>query len=419
MIVMLNIFSVVISRQIQLVTITDPSTSGLIISYMLPLSQMTASLIYPMIFLTKSAVSIQRLYQYAKWKHHEKPFFTPKAPANWPNSGEIYVHNLSVRYRKGLPLVLKGVTFKVQPGEKVGIIGRTGSGKSTALLTFMRILEMAAYDNGQPMGYISIDGQRIDEIGLHELRGKISIIPQDPFLLEGTLRFNLDPDTRYEDEELISILKSVSVFDTIKLEDIVNQKYKKLKEKMKKKIEKMPEKEKKRLTKGFKDVDTYVNSTVKMDDDPILKRLNSKGLEEADKLSLELEQGGTNLSIGQRQLVCIARALIKQPKILLMDEATANIDQKTDSIIQKLIKETLKNTTVMTIAHRLITIVQYDKIVILEKGVKIEEGSPAELLEDGESFFTKMVAEGGKEFVEKMKLAANDRSLDPAALFAN
>jgi ABC-type multidrug transport system fused ATPase/permease subunit len=381
---------------------------------------MTGSLIYPMVYLVKSAVSIQRLFSYAKWTKHEKPFFKPKAPKNWPNRGEIQVKDLSVRYRPGLPLVLKKVSFDISPGEKVAIIGRTGSGKSTALLTFMRILEMAQDENGQPMGHIKIDGQRIDQIGLHELRGNISIIPQDPFLLEGTLRFNIDPSNLYADQDIIQALNSVSVLETFSLQDIMDQKFKKLKEKAEKEFKKLKPEKKKKLTKEFGgDAQSYVNSTIRLDEDPEIRRIKKKGLKDEDKLTLELEQGGTNLSIGQRQLICIARALIKNPKILLMDEATANIDQKTDSVIQSLIKETLTDTTVITIAHRLITIIQYDKIVILEQGEKIEEGSPSALLENKESFFTKLVAEGGQEFLQKMEMAANDRTLDPAVLFAD
>ena len=138
---------------------------------------------------------------------------------------------MSVRYRKGLPLVLDGINYEISPGEKVAIIGRTGSGKkaisantlgkSTALLSLMRILEMAEDANGKPLGSITIDGVRIDEIGLHELRSKIAIIPQDPFLLSGTLRFNIDPTNIYSDEEICKALEDVQVLDTISSSDIL------------------------------------------------------------------------------------------------------------------------------------------------------------------------------------------------------
>ena len=290
----------------------------------------------------------------------------------------------------------------------------------------MRILEMAEDNNGNPLGTITIDGQRIDEIGLHELRSKIALIPQDPFLLSGTLRFNIDPTNIYTDEEICKALEDVQVLDTISSADILQQKIIKLKEKQKEKLKNMKEKELKRVSKEFRTVEDFAASTVKFEDDPDIRRIQTEGVTNQDKLAFELEARGSNLSIGQRQLICIARALVKKPKILLMDEATANIDQKTDSVIQNLIKNTLKETTVVTIAHRLITIIQYDKIIILEQGKKVEEGSPAELLDLPGGCFRRLVNESGhgltgraqEEYINKMKKAALDHSLDPANLFA-
>ena len=153
-------------------------------------------------------------------------------------------------------------------------------------------------------------------------------------------------------------------------------------------------------------------------EDQELKRLKEKGPELKDKLNYEIEANGGNLSLGQRQLICIARALVMKPKILLMDEATANIDQKTDSIIQTVIKEKMKDTTVVTIAHRLITIVQYDKILILENGKKKEEGAPIDLMKDQGSYFRELVMEGGEKFFEKMVYAAEHKEEDVAKIFA-
>lgn len=285
---------------------------------------------------------------------------------------------------------------------------------------------MAEDANGNPIGSITIDGQRIDQIGLHELRSNIAIIPQDPFLLSGTLRFNIDPTNIYQDEEICRALEDVQVLDTISSADILQQKIIKLKEKQKEKLKNMKDKELKRISKEFRTVEDFAASTIKFDDDPDIKRIQTEGVTNQDKLAFELEARGSNLSIGQRQLICIARALVKRPKILLMDEATANIDQKTDSVIQNLIKNTLKETTVVTIAHRLITIIQYDKIIILEQGKKVEEGSPAELLDLQGGWFRRLVNESGhgltgksqEEYINKMKKAALDHSLDPANLFA-
>lgn len=285
---------------------------------------------------------------------------------------------------------------------------------------------MAEDDNGTPLGTITIDGVAIDSIGLHELRGNMAIIPQDPFLLAGTLRFNIDPTNIYSDDVICKALEAVQVLDTISSADILQQKIVKLKEKQKDKLKAMKKKDLKKMKDQFGTVENFTSSTVRFDDDPDIKRIQNEGVTNQDKLGLELESRGSNLSIGQRQLVCIARALVKKPKILLMDEATANIDQKTDSVIQNLIKNTLKETTVVTIAHRLITVIQYDKIIILEQGKKVEEGSPADLLDIEGGWFRRLVGESGHgdsgkskdEHLRKMKLAATDRTLDPANLFA-
>ena len=402
-------------------TISDPSTAGLMISYILPLTSMTAALFYPFTMLVNSSVSLQRLSEYINWNIHEKPFFTPEAEVNWPSKGEIEAVNLSVRYRKGLPLVLDGIDLKIQPREKVAIVGRTGSGKSTSLLAFMRILEMAKDDDRNPLGFIKIDGVKINEVGLHELRGKLAIIPQDPFLLQGSIRFNIDPSNIYTDEEIIESLEKVSVLDTIRQEDLIAQRIKEIKEREKEKIKKMSQKEKDEIKKKFNTADNYVRSVINSDllveNDSELKFIRSRGVSQKDKLNFMIEERGSNLSIGQRQLICIARALVRKPKILLMDEATANIDQKTDAIIQNVIKNELDNTTVITIAHRLITIIQYDKLFIFEKGKKVEEGSPLELIESG-GFFCNLVNEGGEDFRKKMIFAAKNRDVDPAVLFS-
>lgn len=187
----------------------------------------------------------------------------------------------------------------------------------------------------------------------------------------------------------------MQVLDTISSADILQQKILKLKEKQKEKLKNMKEKEIKRVSKEFRTVEDFAASTIKIEDDPDIRRIQTEGVTNQDKLAFELEARGSNLSIGQRQLICIARALVKKPKILLMDEATANIDQKTDSVIQNLIKNTLKETTVVTIAHRLITIIQYDKIIILEQGKKVEEGSPADLLDLEGGWFRRLVNESG------------------------
>ena len=412
----------------RILVFADNGTTGLIISTLIPMTGMLASLMYPMIKLAKAGVSVDRLKEYITYTKFEKAFSHPAAPSpDWPRKGEIKVSNLSIRYRPGLPLVLKGVDFEVSAGEKVAIVGRTGSGKSTTLLALLRILEMAEGRSGNPLGSISIDGMNIAYVGLHELRGKVGIIPQDPYLFEGTLRFNLDPLEDYSDADLIEVLRAVSVIQTIRSSDLIAQRVQELKGKLLAKNEKKLKSEQKspknhpKSTKS-RDDDVYdsTEETLNLNNDPLIFKIRNEGASDSDKLQFKIESKGANLSIGQRQLICIARALINKPKILLMDEATANIDQRTDSVVQRLIKTRLGETTVVTIAHRLLSIIQYDKVIVLENGEKVEEGAPYDLLEKGEGgIFKGLVEEGGDEFYHRMVRASSDWSIDTAELFSD
>lgn len=237
---------------------------------------------------------------------------------DWPQEGRIEFIDYSLRYRPETEMVLKNLSFEVKPKEKIGIVGRTGAGKSTICLALCRIVE--AYG-----GSIVIDGVDISKIGLADLREKITIIPQDPTLFEGTLRFNLDPVGNISDTDLLKMAKKASLVDLISRDE--------------------------------------------------------KGLDQM------IEDGGKNLSSGEKQLVCICRAILRKNKVVLMDEATANIDIKTEQIIQKLIHEEFVDSTVLTIAHRLNTIINSDRVLVLSKGEVQEYDDPQKLLEDSDSLF--------------------------------
>jgi len=271
--------------------------------------------------LENDMVSMERCCKYMKIVQ-EEPSYIPEVDdklksENWPQNGEIEFKDFSVRYRPGTEIVLKKINFHVQPGEKVGVCGRTGSGKSTICLCLFRILEATE-------GQIFIDNIDISTIGLDLLRSNLTIIPQDPCLLEGTLKYNIDPFNKNKNEDIIQILKDI----------------------------------------GFE----YTES-----DDKIMDKM--------------IEQGGSNLSVGQKQLVCIARALLRKSKIVVMDEATANIDMNTEQIIQKALNLVLENSTVITVAHRIKTIINYDKILVLDAGEVKEFDSPTNLLKDENSLF--------------------------------
>ncbi|RLV99346.1 hypothetical protein DV515_00009898 [Chloebia gouldiae] len=285
---------------------------GLSVSYAL---QVTLSLNW-MVRMTSdletNIVAVERIKEYSETET-EAPWIIEgkRPPENWPSKGDLEFVNYSVRYRKGLDLVLKDLNLQVHGGEKIGIVGRTGAGKSSMTLCLFRILEAVK-------GEIKIDGVKISEIGLHDLRSRLTIIPQDPVLFSGTLRMNLDPFNKYSDEEIWKALE-------------------------------------------LSHLKRFVSSQPSM-------------------LDYECSEGGENLSVGQRQLVCLARALLRKTRILILDEATAAIDLETDDLIQMTIRTQFVDCTVLTIAHRLNTIMDYTRVLVLDNGTIAEFDKPANLI---------------------------------------
>jgi ATP-binding cassette subfamily C (CFTR/MRP) protein 1 len=272
--------------------------------------------------------SVERILYYSENVEPEGPEFVPeKDPpeGTWPSKGEIEIKNASMRYRNG-PLVLKDISLKVKGGEKIGVVGRTGSGKSSLMIVLFRISEIEK-DGGQ----ILIDGVDTAEIGTEALRLNLSIIPQDPVMFSNTVRYNLDPFGTKSDQELWDALIKVQLGQAVASLE--------------------------------------------------------KGLDE------EVSEGGENFSQGQRQLLCIARSLLRNPSVLVMDEATASIDNETDALIQTMIRENFKDATILTIAHRLNTIMDSDRVLVLDDGRVAEFDSPEALLQKKDSIFKSMVEE--------------------------
>ncbi|TRY93755.1 hypothetical protein DNTS_011687, partial [Danionella cerebrum] len=270
--------------------------------------------------------SVERVVEYTELES-EAPWETQKhPPLDWPNRGLITFDRVNFSYSSDGPAVLKNISAMFRPQEKVGIVGRTGAGKSSLISALFRLTE--------PEGKILVDGVAISEIGLHDLRQKISIIPQDPVLFTGTMRKNLDPFNQHSDHDLWNALQEVQ---------------------LKSAVEELP-----------------------------------------GKLETELAESGSNFSVGQRQLVCLARAILRKNRILIIDEATANVDPRTDELIQKTIREKFKECTVLTIAHRLNTIIDSDRILVLDAGRIHEYDAPHILLQNQNGLFYKMVQQTGK-----------------------
>lgn len=253
-----------------------------------------------------------------------------KPPPEWPQKGRIQFDKISLRYfpDPNAELVLKELEFEILPMEKVGIVGRTGAGKSSLINALFRL----SYNDGS----IVIDHRDTKHMGLHDLRTKISIIPQEPVLFSGTMRYNLDPFEEYSDDKLWSALEEV------KLKELIME-----------------------LPHG---------------------------------LQSRIYEGGSNFSVGQRQLVCLARAILRENRVLVLDEATANVDPQTDNLIQATIRTKFAECTILTIAHRLHTVMDCDKVLVMDAGKAVEFGAPYELIMDtnGPRMFNGMVNEGGR-----------------------
>ena len=328
------------------------STTGLTVQYVLTLSSIVRSLILSFgAFMTDASI-VERLKEYCDFTEFEAPLKLVgdhQIPKTWPDEGGILFKGVNVRYREGLPLVIEDLNLNIKGGSKVALLGRTGSGKSTTMLTIARILELPDKSKGS-VGSIKIDGVDISKIGLHKLRENIAFIPQDPYMVEGTLRFNLDQLGLCSDTEIIDILGRINFFET-----------------------------------------HQHNQKEKIEEEAYFIQNNRK-----KSLDFMVQSHGGNLSLGQRQLICIARALLKKTKILIMDEATASIDKRMDDLIQKTILTQMTDATVLTIAHRLETVINYGHIVVMDKGQKIEEGTVEELV-DLKGVFYSMLEKAGIE----------------------
>uniref|UniRef100_A0A804LAC5 Uncharacterized protein n=1 Tax=Musa acuminata subsp. malaccensis TaxID=214687 RepID=A0A804LAC5_MUSAM len=303
----------------------NPSIAGLAVTYGLTLNSQLATIIWNICNVDNKIISVERIMQYSRIPS-EAPLLIEgcRPTTNWPQVGTICFKNIEVRYAEHLPSVLKNITCIVPGRKKVGVVGRTGSGKSTLIQALFRIVEPRE-------GTIEIDDVDICKIGLHDLRSRLSIIPQDPIMFEGTVRGNLDPLKEYSDSRIWEVLDKCQLGDMI--------------------------------------------------------RKNSK------KLDSTVIENGENWSVGQRQLLCLGRALLKRSNILVLDEATASVDTATDGIIQETLREEFKDCTILTIAHRIHTVIDSDLILVLSEGKILEYDKPSMLLEREDSAFSKLIKE--------------------------
>uniref|UniRef100_A0A665UCN9 ATP-binding cassette, sub-family C (CFTR/MRP), member 10 n=1 Tax=Echeneis naucrates TaxID=173247 RepID=A0A665UCN9_ECHNA len=305
----------------------DPGLVGLSLSYALSITTLLSGLIFSFTQTEMQLVSVERTEEYSTGLPTEPQHQNAQLPASWPERGLLEFRGAVLAYRDGLPNALDGVSLVVRPGEKVGIVGRTGSGKSTLFLALFRMVELN-------QGQILLDGLDISTVGLGQLRSRLAIIPQDPFLFSGTIRENLDPCGCQSDQQLLDVL------DQCHLSSVVSR---------------------------------------------------------MGGLDAEAGERGKFFSVGQRQLLCLARAFLTRSKVLCIDEATASVDQKTDKLLQQTIREEFREQTVLTIAHRINTIMDCDRVLVMCGGKVAEFDTPTALLQSDSSIFHRLVGGGATE----------------------
>ncbi|KAK2610560.1 hypothetical protein N8I77_003979 [Diaporthe amygdali] len=371
----------------------DAALAGFSLTFALRYSWRLTALLSSMTSLELSFNAAERVIEYSEIE--TEPEDGKDAPAAWPAEGKIEVEKLSVAYKDSLPPVLKNLNFVVKPGERIGIVGRTGAGKSTLASVFFRLLRPRE-------GSVVIDGIDIAGLKLTQLRSRLAIIPQDPFLFSGSLRSNLDMEDTKEDYELQTTLQSVHLAKPQPVSTERPSQYPVVsshEETVISTTEAVPEppnNETPASAAVVEDADTAPSTAVVT----TTEAESSDSTDIFNNLSMEISTGGGNLSQGQRQLVCLARALLARPKIVVMDEATSAVDRATDAAIQTSLRDAFAaaGCTVLVIAHRLSTVADFDKILVLEKGRMAEMGSPKELLERGmKRDEDKKVGEAGEE----------------------
>ncbi|KAL1964629.1 hypothetical protein VTN77DRAFT_6803 [Rasamsonia byssochlamydoides] len=317
----------------------SPSISGLVLSYILAIVQMLQFTIRQLAEVENNMNATERVHYYGTQLEEEAPLHLGKVEPNWPQEGRIEFTDVQMRYRAGLPLVLRGLNMDIRGGERIGIVGRTGAGKSSIMSALFRITELSG-------GSIKIDGVDIATVGLHDLRSRLAIIPQDPTLFRGTVRSNLDPFNEHTDLEL---------WDALRKADLVGQE------------------------PGEEDADAGDTKTAAG---------GEKSQQSATRIQLDtpVEEEGLNFSLGQRQLMALARALVRDSRIIVCDEATSSVDFETDRKIQRTMATGFKGKTVLCIAHRLRTIITYDRICVMDQGQIAEMDTPLNLWEKGGIF---------------------------------
>ncbi|KAI8918708.1 hypothetical protein BC831DRAFT_482842 [Entophlyctis helioformis] len=403
-------------------SVVNAGLAGLCLAYALELVFGIIWMIRTHAWMEMSMNAVERVDEYLQIEQEDAAIVDDYRPSpQWPATGAIEFKNLSVRYSPDLPRVLNDLSFSIGAFEKVGIVGRTGAGKSTLSLAMFRIVPHDA-------GSIVIDGMDIGRMGLWDLRSRLTIIPQDPVLFSGTVRTNLDPFGKHHDDALWAALKRVHFLESLQSRPVAGSEDSKAKH-----GRTLPSGD--TLVAIDADISSSDDDAIDVSDDaPLLDRQASTAtaidsnatavhvssarvdgpksamaVSKGFDLSAPVLENGSNFSQGQRQLLCLARALLQASRVIILDEATASVDHSTDAKIQSTIRTEFSNATVLTIAHRLSTVADYDSILVLDGGRVAQYGSPHALLADKDGLFYQMCAESGElELLLSMAADAHD-----------
>lgn len=347
-------FTAIVAALVVSIRGIDAPLAGFALSFALSLSEAVIWMLRQYSNVELDSNATERIVEYSRITLENQAGESP--PAAWPTRGELEVDNLVVGYAPDLPPVLKGLSFRVASQQRVGVVGRTGAGKSSLTLALFRFLEATS-------GSIHIDGVDISKIKLHDLRSRLAIIPQDPVLFSGTVRSNLDPFDQHTDAALRDALARVHLISSTQ------------------------------PSAGPSGTQTPVQAGQSTPSTPVVGDSNKNIFR---SLTSKISEGGLNLSQGQRQLLCLARAIVSRPRIMVLDEATSAVDMETDALIQRSIREEFEDATLIVIAHRLSTIADFDRILVMGEGRVVEYDTPKGLMERNEGVFKALVSESGE-----------------------